>query len=67
MHADHGIGLYRGLQKLVVEGLENDFLLLEYQGGDKLYLPVYRLDLLQRYIGPADYTPPVDKLGRAPL
>ncbi|HLA28112.1 MAG TPA: transcription-repair coupling factor [Syntrophales bacterium] len=63
VHADHGIGLYRGLQKLVVEGLENDFLLLEYQGGDKLYLPVYRLDLLQRYIGPADYAPPVDKLG----
>ncbi len=63
VHTDHGIGRYRGLQKLVVGGLENDFLLLEYQGGDRLYIPVYRLDVLQRYIGAGDYQPPLDKLG----
>ncbi len=63
VHTDHGIGIYRGLHKLVIGGLENDFLLMEYQDGDKLYLPVYRLDLLQRYVGPGDYKPPLDKLG----
>ena len=63
VHTEHGIGLYRGLHKLTVDGLENDYLLLEYQQGDKLYIPVYRLDALQRYVGPADYQPTLDKLG----
>jgi len=63
VHKDHGIGLYQGLQKLNVGGIENDFLLLGYQSGDKLYLPVDRLDQISRYIGPEDYVPKVDKLG----
>ena len=63
VHTEHGVGLYRGLQKLRIDGLENDFLLLEYQGGDKLYIPVYRLDVLQRYLGPSGYLPQLDKLG----
>ena len=63
VHTEHGVGLYRGLQKLVIAGLENDFLVLSYQGGDKLYIPVYRLDVLQRYIGPSGYLPQLDKLG----
>jgi len=63
VHTEHGIGLYRGLHKLTIDGLENDYLLLEYQQGDKLYIPVYRLDALQRYVGPADYLPTLDKLG----
>ncbi|MGD9503228.1 MAG: CarD family transcriptional regulator, partial [Methyloceanibacter sp.] len=40
VHTDHGIGRYRGLQKLSVSGIENDFLLLEYQDNDRLYIPV---------------------------
>ena len=60
VHTEHGIGRYRGLQKLSINGLENDFLLLEYQGGDTLYIPVYRLDVLQRYIGPSGYLPQLD-------
>ena len=63
VHTDHGIGLYRGLQKLHVGQIENDFLLLEYLGGDKLYIPVDRLDQIQRYIGPEDYAPKIDRLG----
>ena len=51
VHADHGIGIYRGLLKLTLGDEEHDFLLLEYQGGDKLYLPVYRLNLVQKYVG----------------
>ena len=63
VHTDHGIGLYRGLRKLQIIDIENDFLLLEYLEGDKLYLPVDRLDQIQRYIGPEGYTPRIDKLG----
>jgi transcription-repair coupling factor (superfamily II helicase) len=63
VHTEHGIGLYRGLQKLAVADIENDFLLLEYLDGDKLYLPVDRLDQIQRYLGPDGRPPKVDKLG----
>jgi transcription-repair coupling factor (superfamily II helicase) len=63
VHTEHGIGLYRGLQKLAVAGIENDFLLLEYLDRDKLYLPVDRLDQIQRYLGQDGRSPKVDKLG----
>jgi len=63
VHKDHGIGLYRGLQKLAVEKIENDFLLIEYADGDKLYMPVDRLDMIQRYIGPDGFTPKIERLG----
>ena len=63
VHTDHGIGIYRGLQKLAVGKMENDFLLVEYQENDKLYIPVDRLDRIQRYIGPEGYVPRIDHLG----
>lgn len=63
VHMDHGIGLYRGLERLSAAGIDNDFLLLEYHGGDRLYLPVDRLDQIQRYVGPDGLTPPMDRLG----
>jgi transcription-repair coupling factor (superfamily II helicase) len=63
VHSEHGIGIYRGLWKLQLGNEEHDFLLLEYQDGDKLYLPVYRLNLLQKYAGGGDGGPRVDKLG----
>ncbi|MBI5287161.1 MAG: hypothetical protein HY878_06185, partial [Deltaproteobacteria bacterium] len=51
VHNEHGIGVYQGLKKLQIEGIENDFLFLEYQGGDRLYLPVHRLNLVSKYAG----------------
>lgn len=63
VHVDHGIGLYRGLKKLSLGEIENDFLLLEYKEGDRLYIPVDRLDQIQRYIGPENQNPELDKLG----
>ena len=63
VHVDHGIGLYRGLKKLSLGDIENDFLLLEYKEEDKLYIPVDRLDQIQRYIGPESHNPELDKLG----
>ncbi len=63
VHIDHGIGIYRGLHKLNSGGIENDYLLLEYLEGAKIYVPVERMDVIQRYIGPAGYRPKLDKLG----
>lgn len=63
VHTDHGIGVYRGLVKFSFGEEEQDFLLLEYQGGDRLYLPVYRLNLVHKYIGSGDGEPRLDKLG----
>jgi transcription-repair coupling factor (superfamily II helicase) len=63
VHMDYGIGLYRGLRHLSIGGVSNDYLLLEYLDGDKLYIPVDRLNLIQRYIGGDGRTPKLDKLG----
>lgn len=63
VHVDHGIGIYRGLQHLKTGAVEGDFLLLEYAGNDKLYLPIDRLGLVQRYAGGEGATPSPAKLG----
>ncbi|HYC21205.1 MAG TPA: transcription-repair coupling factor [Candidatus Bathyarchaeia archaeon] len=63
VHLDHGIGLYRGLTHLTVAGAEGDYLHLEYQGGDRLYLPVDRVNLVQKYVGGDGAQPLLDKLG----
>lgn len=66
VHVQHGIARYRGLTSLNVMGLASDFLILEYHGGDKIYLPVDRLSLLQRYSAGSEAGTamhPVDRLG----
>ncbi|MBA2661726.1 MAG: transcription-repair coupling factor [Bradymonadaceae bacterium] len=62
VHVDFGIGRYRGLVHLSVEGVGNDFLHLEYADGDKLYVPVYRLGRVQKYVGQTEGLR-LDKLG----
>ncbi|HEY7535898.1 MAG TPA: transcription-repair coupling factor, partial [Thermodesulfobacteriota bacterium] len=61
VHVDFGIGIFRGLKRLKLENFEGDFLECEYDGGDKIYVPVDKLKLVQRYIG--DKNPRIDKLG----
>jgi transcription-repair coupling factor (superfamily II helicase) len=63
VHLDHGIGLYRGLTHLAVAGTEGDFMNLEYAGDDKMYVPVERINLVQRYVGADGAEPKLDKLG----
>ncbi|MFQ5902661.1 MAG: CarD family transcriptional regulator [Candidatus Binatia bacterium] len=63
VHLDHGIGIYRGLKFLKVVGAEGEFLHLEYEGGDRLYLPVDRINLVQKYIGGDGTQPTLDRLG----
>jgi transcription-repair coupling factor (superfamily II helicase) len=61
VHKQHGIGLYRGLKRLSVDWVDAEFLLLEYRGGDKLYLPVWRMDLVSKYHGLEGGSPELDK------
>ncbi|MGD9249948.1 MAG: transcription-repair coupling factor [Desulfobacterales bacterium] len=63
VHQDHGIGRYEGLTKLKLDGGENDFLTLFYRGGDRLYLPVDRLNAVQKYMGVDGVEPVLDKMG----
>jgi transcription-repair coupling factor (superfamily II helicase) len=63
VHLDHGVGRYNGLRHLQVAGTEGDYLHLEYAGGDKLYLPVDRINLVQKYVGADGAAPALDKLG----
>ena len=63
VHVDHGIGVFVGLKKIGVGDAEQEFLELRYAGEDKLFVPVERLDLVQKYTGTSK--PPVDRLGGA--
>ena len=65
VHTTHGIGQFQGTRELTQDGRTAEFLLLEYAGGAKLYVPIERLDLIERYRGGGEGTPPLDKLGGA--
>ena len=63
VHQQHGIGRYDGLVKLSVNGTSNDFLLILYRNDDKLYLPVDRMNAIQKYMGIEGVQPVLDKMG----
>jgi len=63
VHATHGIGQFLGVRELVQGDQRGDFMLIEYTGGAKLYVPLSRLDLIQKYRGAGDSSPQLDKLG----
>ncbi len=63
VHLDHGIGVYRGLKFMKVADVEGEFLHLEYAGGDRMYLPVDRINMVQKYIGGDGAAPALDRLG----
>ena len=63
VHEDHGVGRYRGLKTLDVDGAPHEFLVIEYLGGDKLYVPVTALARVSRYTGAPAETAPLHKLG----
>jgi transcription-repair coupling factor (superfamily II helicase) len=63
VHEEYGVGRYIGLQSMQVGDQEGEFLVLEYQGGDRLYVPVHALHLVSRYSGSAAENAPLHKLG----
>nr|WP_240776359.1 transcription-repair coupling factor [Nitrincola alkalilacustris] len=63
VHLDHGVGRYRGLQTISVDGQSSEFLMLEYANQAKLYVPVSSLHLISRYTGGSEDAAPLQKLG----
>jgi transcription-repair coupling factor (superfamily II helicase) len=63
VHVQHGISRYQGLRRLSVQDFESDYLILEFAGGDKLYVPLDRLNQVQRYRAAEEQTPKLDRLG----
>ena len=62
-HIDHGVGRYKGLETITAGGQADEFLMLEYAGGSKLYVPVSSLHLISRYAGTDEEHAPLHKLG----
>jgi transcription-repair coupling factor (superfamily II helicase) len=65
VHIEHGIGRYVGLVKLDFDGVEREYLAVEYANTDKLYVPIHQADRLARYVGPDDTPPILNRLGSA--
>ncbi|MBL7663421.1 transcription-repair coupling factor [bacterium] len=63
VHEDHGIGLYRGLREIVVEGKIGDFLFLEYAEEARLFVPVEQIARIEKYIGAEGSKPVLNRLG----
>ncbi len=63
VHLEHGLGRYDGLSTISVDGISGDFILITYRDEDKLYLPVDRMDMIEKYLGIEGYTPLLDKIG----
>ena len=65
VHIEHGIGRYVGLVKLDFEGVEREYLAVEYANKDKLYVPIHQADRLARYVGVDEHAPLLNRLGSA--
>ncbi len=65
VHVEYGIGIFRGLVTRAVEGGEQEYLLVEYGGVDRLFVPIYQTDRLSRYVGSDDRPPRISELGKA--
>ncbi len=63
VHADHGIGIYRGLREVAIEGSARDLIRVEYADRDILYLPPEKLHLMQKYSGSDEHAVQISKLG----
>ncbi len=65
VHAEHGVAQYLGLREIDHGESKGDYMLLEYAGGSKLYVPLTRMDLVQRFRGAGEAKPALDRMGGA--
>lgn len=65
VHATHGVGQFTGMREITEGDQKGDFMLLEYAGESRLYVPLTRLDLVQKYRGAGEAKPHLDRLGGA--
>ena len=63
VHENHGIGIYRGIEKIEVDGIAKDYITIEYKDNSKLFILASQLDLIQKYSGKEGTRPKIDKLG----
>jgi transcription-repair coupling factor (superfamily II helicase) len=63
VHVDYGVGRFSGLVRRTLDGTEREFLCVEYDNGDQLFVPIHQADRLSRYIGPEGTTPQPSRLG----
>ncbi|MCA9294843.1 MAG: hypothetical protein KDA20_13640, partial [Phycisphaerales bacterium] len=64
VHVDYGIGRFAGMRRRTLEGIEREYLAVEYAGTDALFVPIHQTDRLTRYIGADDKPPALNKLGQ---
>lgn len=62
VHEKYGIGIYRGINKILVGEIENDYITIDYQEPDKLHVPLEQFSLIRKYIGREGFTPKLSKL-----
>lgn len=62
VHESHGIGKYIGIEQINVEKIKKDYIVIQYLGEDKLYIPVNQMNLVQKYIGSDNYSPKLNRL-----
>lgn len=63
VHENHGIGLFKGMTTMEVDGIQREYLLVQYAGTDRLYVPLDKLNMLSRYSGADTKEPKLSKLG----
>ncbi|MDX2138901.1 MAG: transcription-repair coupling factor [Chloroflexota bacterium] len=65
VHMDYGVGRFAGMRRRTLEGIEREYLMVEYAGTDALYVPIHQTDRLTRYVGADDTPPTITRLGQA--
>jgi transcription-repair coupling factor (superfamily II helicase) len=65
VHVEHGVGQFLGIREIAQGETKGDYMLIEYAGGNKLYVPLSRMDLVQRFRGEGEAKPALDKMGGA--
>lgn len=63
VHDNHGIGIFQGLEKIIVDGINKDYMKISYANGGNLFVPVNQMNLIQKYIGSHGVAPKLNKLG----
>ena len=64
VHTDHGIGQFAGMRHRTVDGNDREYLLIQYEGADMLFVPIHQTDRLMKYIGADDTPPKLNSLGK---
>ncbi|HHX66995.1 MAG: transcription-repair coupling factor [Miniphocaeibacter sp.] len=62
VHENHGVGQYKGIEQIEVQGIKKDYIIIQYRGNDKLFIPTDQMNLVQKYIGGEAVKPKLNKL-----